>query len=183
MTVILNNDILKTQTTGNGYLLGVIMNKRDVQFGRLLAIASILYDKIENNGSSKMLFKYGERFKKCPLDTFAKIHEEIMENSYKFDETHYTLLDMFQEIFWNMNFEDFNNEPLENNYILHYYKERNKWANSIMDTKTASELWGLSPERIKHLCNEGKIEAVKVGNSWAINRNQPNPKKYKKDDI
>lgn len=153
---------------------------REIQFGRLLAIASILFDKIEPNGSAKMNVKYGERFKKQPIDTFAKIHEEIMANSHKFDETYDTLLDMFQEILANMDWEDFSNESLENEYTLHYYRERENWKNSIIDTKTASELWGMSQDRIKHLCSQGEIEAVKVGNSWALYRNQPNPKKYKK---
>lgn len=155
---------------------------REVQFGRLLAIASILMDKIEPNGSAKMNVRYGERFKTKPMETFAKIHQEIMENTHTFDETHYLLLDVFQEILSEMEYEDFSNESLNGEYLLHSYKERHHWANAIMDTKEASEQWGLSQDRIKHLCSQGKIEAVKVGNSWAIYRNQPNPKKYKKDE-
>lgn len=153
---------------------------REIQFGRLLAIASILMDKIESNGSAKMNVKYGERFKTKPMETFTKIHGEIMANSHKFDETCYTLLDMFQEIISNMNWDEFSDESLKDEYTLYYYKERESWRNSIMDTKTASELWGMSQDRIKHLCSQGEIEAVKVGNSWAIYRNQPNPKKYRK---
>lgn len=56
-----------------------------------------------------------------------------------------------------------------------------KWSDNILDTKTASELWGLSQDRVKQLCQNGEIEAVKIGNSWAIKKDQPNPKKYKKE--
>lgn len=154
------------------------MSEREKQFGRLLTIATILFDKIEPNGGNKIHFKYGERFKKQPMDTFAKIHQEIMENTHTFDETHYLLLDVFQEILSEMEYEDFSNESLNGEYLLHSYKERHHWANAIMDTKEASEQWGLSQDHIKKLCREGKVRAKKIGSSWAIDRNQPNPKKY-----
>jgi hypothetical protein len=48
--------------------------------------------------------------------------------------------------------------------------------NRVMGTDEASALWGLSKQRIKVLCEEGKLEARKIGNSWIMNRNQPNPK-------
>lgn len=52
---------------------------------------------------------------------------------------------------------------------------------NIIDVKTASELWGLSPDRIKTLCSSGKITSKKIGNSWAIYKLQDNPKKRKKE--
>lgn len=154
------------------------MRDREKQFGRLLAIATVLFDKIEPNGSANLNLKYSERFRKKPMDTIVKIHEEIMENAHKFDETHYTLLDMFQEILASMDFNDFNNEPLQNKYLWHYHKERNDWTNMIMDTKEASELWGLSQDYLKVLCQKGELKAKKIGRSWAIFKGQPNPKKY-----
>lgn len=47
----------------------------------------------------------------------------------------------------------------------------------IMDTKDAAKLWGLSPDHVKLLCRTGKVKAKKIGNSYAIDKNQPNPKK------
>lgn len=41
-----------------------------------------------------------------------------------------------------------------------------------------SELWGLSESRIKYLCQNGEIEAKKIGKSWVIVKYQDNPKKY-----
>lgn len=48
--------------------------------------------------------------------------------------------------------------------------------NQLMSTEDASELWGLSQGYIKNLCNEGDVIAYKVGRSWLLLRDQPNPK-------
>ncbi|MEK4427602.1 hypothetical protein [Solibacillus sp. FSL K6-1523] len=50
--------------------------------------------------------------------------------------------------------------------------------NNIGDTKTAAEKWGMSDENVKKLAQTGKINAKKIGTSWAIDLTQPNPKKY-----
>jgi hypothetical protein len=47
----------------------------------------------------------------------------------------------------------------------------------IMGVKEAGELWGLSPDRVKGLCQSGEVKAKKIGNSWALVKNQPNPKR------
>ncbi|MGN4128018.1 hypothetical protein ACMGD3_23890 [Lysinibacillus sphaericus] len=52
----------------------------------------------------------------------------------------------------------------------------------IIDTKEASELWGLSVQRIKQLATNGDINAKKIGSSWAIDKTQKNPKQYKKEE-
>jgi hypothetical protein len=47
----------------------------------------------------------------------------------------------------------------------------------IMGVKEAAELWGYAnPDSVKRLCAEGKVKAKKVGKTWVIDRNQPNPK-------
>lgn len=48
----------------------------------------------------------------------------------------------------------------------------------IIGVQEASELWGLSADRIKQLCQTGEIEAKKIGKTWVILKNQQNPKKY-----
>jgi excisionase family DNA binding protein len=45
----------------------------------------------------------------------------------------------------------------------------------IMGVDEASEAWGLNRDYIKQLCNKGKIEAVKIGNSWVMLKNTQNP--------
>ena len=47
--------------------------------------------------------------------------------------------------------------------------------NAIMDANEAAELWGLKPTYIKDLCALGKVQARKIGGSWIIVKDQPNP--------
>lgn len=53
---------------------------------------------------------------------------------------------------------------------------------NIIEIKDAAELWDLSISRIKTLCQNGEINAKKIGSSWAIDATQPNPKKYKLEE-
>ncbi|EJR51714.1 hypothetical protein IIO_06173 [Bacillus cereus VD115] len=46
----------------------------------------------------------------------------------------------------------------------------------IMGVKEAGEMWELSADRVKGLCQSGDVIAKKVGNSWILDKNQPNPK-------
>lgn len=46
---------------------------------------------------------------------------------------------------------------------------------NIGDTKQAAELWGLSQDTVKHMCQKGKINAKKFGNSWVVDLTQNNP--------
>lgn len=46
---------------------------------------------------------------------------------------------------------------------------------SIMGVEEASELWNLSPGYIKNICASGKVNAKKIGKTWVIDKNQPNP--------
>ncbi len=40
----------------------------------------------------------------------------------------------------------------------------------IYSVKEASELMGISEQRVRKLLGEGRIEAIKVGNTWGITR-------------
>jgi len=53
----------------------------------------------------------------------------------------------------------------------------------VIDTHEAAKLWGLSVPRVKQLAKNSEINAKKIGSSWAIDKTQSNPKRYKKDDI
>lgn len=46
----------------------------------------------------------------------------------------------------------------------------------IMGVKEAGEMWGLSADRVKGLCQSNEVVAKKIGNSWVLDKNQPNPK-------
>ena len=48
----------------------------------------------------------------------------------------------------------------------------------IGDTNEAARLWNMSAVNVKRLAQKGEINAKKIGNSWAIDLSQPNPKKY-----
>ena len=52
---------------------------------------------------------------------------------------------------------------------------------NVIDTKEAAEKWGLSQARVKDMCQKGEIIAKKIGNSWAVDATQENPKKYNAD--
>ncbi|WP_198949050.1 hypothetical protein [Bacillus mycoides] len=45
-----------------------------------------------------------------------------------------------------------------------------------MGVKEAGEMWGLSADRVKGLCQSDEVIAKKVGNSWILDKNQQNPK-------
>jgi hypothetical protein len=48
---------------------------------------------------------------------------------------------------------------------------------NIIGVDEASKLWGLSPGTIKNYCASGKIIAKKIGKTWVILKEQPNPSK------
>lgn len=58
-------------------------------------------------------------------------------------------------------------------------KESNDVLALIADIEEMSQLWGLSESRIKALCQQGKVAAVKKGTMWILDKRQSNPKKYR----
>ena len=52
----------------------------------------------------------------------------------------------------------------------------------IIGVTEAAKLWGLSPDRVKGMCQRSEINAKKIGRTWVIDRNQANPKKYNRSD-
>ena len=47
----------------------------------------------------------------------------------------------------------------------------------VMGVNEAGKVWGLQPMYVKNLCAEGKVQAIKIGKTWIIDRNQTNPKR------
>lgn len=50
----------------------------------------------------------------------------------------------------------------------------------IMGVDEASERWGLAPGYIKNLCAKNAIQCKKIGKTWVLDKNQPNPKQLEK---
>jgi hypothetical protein len=50
----------------------------------------------------------------------------------------------------------------------------------IMGVQEASERWNLHPDHIKRLCERGVVQARKIGKTWVLLKDQPNPAKRKK---
>jgi excisionase family DNA binding protein len=51
----------------------------------------------------------------------------------------------------------------------------------IMGVNEAAELWGLSPDHVKRLCRDGDVNAVKIGKSWVLEKDQKNPKQRERN--
>jgi excisionase family DNA binding protein len=51
-----------------------------------------------------------------------------------------------------------------------------------MGVEEAAKLWGTTPGYVKNLCAEGKVRAVKIGKTWILDKNQPNPLKQAAKD-
>jgi hypothetical protein len=45
----------------------------------------------------------------------------------------------------------------------------------IMGTDEAAIIWGISQDHIKRLCRDCKCISKRVGNTWILLRDQPNP--------
>ncbi|KYG88969.1 hypothetical protein A0U40_14835 [[Bacillus] sp. KCTC 13219] len=151
------------------------MEKRERQFGQLLAIANVLIGKIHKGNGPAVIDKYWERYRRNPADTFVKMHAEIIEYIYLLNSTDIALLDLFQSILADMDIDDFNNIKLADNYI-HAYHEQKDSLNHLIGVNEASEMWGLTAAYIKNLCAEGRVDAIKIGNTWVIDKRQPNPR-------
>lgn len=52
----------------------------------------------------------------------------------------------------------------------------NNILDQIMGVQEAGELWGISHHHVKRLCRDGDVVAKRIGNSWVIDKNQPNPR-------
>lgn len=151
------------------------LENRERQFGQLLAISNVLINKIHGDNSPAIMNRYWDKYQNKPAETFIKIHENIIDYIYKLNKNDIALLDLFQTILAGMDYEQFNDEKLDNAYILAYHEQKDS-LNHLIGVDKASDLWGLSPAYIKNLCADGKVDAVKIGNVWVIDKRQPNPK-------
>jgi hypothetical protein len=149
---------------------------REVAFGRLLAIANVLSQRVFDKDTMTISQKHMTRYGRKPKLTFERIHAEIMQHANKFGPDEFQLLDMFQEILSEMDESGFTNEPLKPQYLHAYHTEQHT-LNNVMGVEEASDLWGLKPGTIKNYCADGIVQAKKIGQTWVIDKNQPKPKK------
>ncbi|OKP95410.1 helix-turn-helix domain-containing protein [Paenibacillus sp. P46E] len=150
-------------------------DNRSMIFGRLIAIANVLGDRVLDKGVPPISSQYLDKIGREPAKTIEAIHHKLLDYSHKFGPEEMVLLDMFGEIMADLNLEEFTNDPLGSEYLHSFYTQQNA-LNEVMGVEEAAELWGLSPGRIKNICAEGKIQARKIGKTWIITKNQPNPK-------
>ena len=47
--------------------------------------------------------------------------------------------------------------------------------NRLMGLEEAAEFWGISVCTLKKYCVSGKVDAVKIGNTWILDKLQPKP--------
>ncbi|BAD65345.1 hypothetical protein ABC2811 [Shouchella clausii KSM-K16] len=158
-----------------------IMLSREEAFGRLLAIANVLGDRVYEKGKPSVSSTYSKRLSHKPASTFKIIHEDLMQYAHKFGAEEQHLMDLFGEILAEINIDDFSNESLKEEYLLHRNKQQHS-LNNIMSAEEASKKWGLSAGYIKNLAAKGKIQAKKIGKTWIIDKNQPNPKENNAND-
>lgn len=143
---------------------------RDTKFGQLLAIANVLGERVFEKGKLSISQKYMSRFSKHPVTAFEKIHTDLLEYAPKFGEDEIQLMNLFNEILANMDTSEFTNEPLNPTYLHSYYTQQNDLSN-IIGTTEAAEILNLSPDHVKLLCRQGKIESKRIGKTWIINKN------------
>lgn len=151
------------------------MMTREVAFGRLLAIANVLSKNVYEKGRPYVGDKYIIFMKKHPMKAIENIHAELMECAGKFGPDEIQLLDIFGEIMSGIEESDFNNIPLKNDYLLYYYKQSHV-LESVIGVEEAAEMWGLSPGTVKNYCTDRKVKAKKIGKTWVIDKDQPNPR-------
>jgi excisionase family DNA binding protein len=146
---------------------------RDVLFGRLLAVANVLSERVFENDRIKISQKHMSRFANNPALTFERIHKELMEYADKFGPEEIHLMDLFTEIFAEMNEEDFSNEPLKGVY-LHGYHSQQSLLNNVIGVEEAATILGLSPGTVKNKCAAGELPAKKIGKTWVLDKNRLN---------
>lgn len=149
---------------------------RDIKFGRLLAIANILSEKVFEEGKPSVVQKYMSRYGQKPAKTFQKIHEELLEYAPKFGPDEIALLDMFGEILSEMEESEFTNEPLTPKYLHAFHSQQHRLSN-IVGVEEAAKILGLSPGTVKNKCAAGELPAKKIGKTWVLDKTMITDKK------
>ncbi|ANY70420.1 hypothetical protein BBD42_30935 [Paenibacillus sp. BIHB 4019] len=113
---------------------------REMIFGRLIAIATVLGERVFRRNDPSIASEFLDKLKRNPAKYITIIHEKLFNYTHNFKEEELALLDMFGELMAQLDIEDFNNKPLDNNYLAYYYGQ--KETLSIVGYKEAYELMG-----------------------------------------
>lgn len=123
---------------------------REMMFGRLIAIATVLGDRVADKGTPPINGKYLDKLGKEPAKTITKIHEDLMQYAHKFGSEEMALLDMFGEMMAQLNFDDFTNKPLDHTYLLGYYQQK---VHMIVGYKEFYEILGWNYDKNRTMLN------------------------------
>ncbi|MGO4952050.1 hypothetical protein [Paenibacillus sp. DRB1-1] len=155
---------------------------REIKFGRVLAIANVLGEKVKDKGEIGISPKHMERYGFKPATTLERIHKDLMQHAEKFGEEEMILFDLLMEEMAQIDWDEFTDEPLRGRYLQAYGAQQHTLDN-VMGAVEAAKEWDYdSPGTVKNLCATGKVIAKKIGNTWVIDKNQPNPKLARNSD-
>lgn len=154
---------------------------REIKFGRVLAIANVLGEKVKDKGEIGISPKHMERYGFKPATTLEHIHKDLMKHADKFGAEEMILFDLMMEEMAQIDWGEFTDEPLRGRYLQAYGAQQNALnsvaLDNVMGAVEAAKEWEYdSPGTVKNLCATGKVIAKKIGNTWVIDKNQPNPK-------
>lgn len=108
------------------------IDDRDILFGKLLSIANAISINVFESNKLPVFITYSDRYVKAPASTFEKIHDDIMQYAYKFNDYDISLLQTFDELIGNkMTVNHFTDEPLTSKYLLAYYKQNAEIDNNF----------------------------------------------------
>jgi len=97
--------------------------KRDRDFGRLLAIADAVSQRIYPEDEIKIRTKHQVELGRHPEKAINKIHQELMSRQQHFDQEAWELMGMFEEIMSEMDINDMTNTELGNKYIYFMHQQ------------------------------------------------------------
>lgn len=149
---------------------------REKKFGRVFAILDMLGERMLPKGHPGIAAKYQAKLNLRPMDAFTLAHTELMNNVHKLGPNEQVLFDILTEEMDKFDIEEFDNTKLSGNYLVTVSKQRN-YLRGIMGSDEAAKKWGMSSSHVRNLCADGTITAKRVGMSWVIPKDHPNPKK------
>ncbi|MBP1308923.1 hypothetical protein JOD82_001943 [Paenibacillus sp. 1182] len=94
--------------------------EREMKFGKILAIANVLGERVKDKGEIGISPKHMERYGFKPATTFEHIHKDLMQHSYKFGEEEMMLFDQLTEVVASIDEEEFTDTPLQGRYLQAY---------------------------------------------------------------
>jgi len=97
--------------------------KRDRDFGRLLAIADAVSQRVYPEDEIKIRTKHQVKLGRHPEKAINKIHQELMSRQQHFDQEAWELMDLFEEIMSEMDINDMTNTELGNKYIYFMHQQ------------------------------------------------------------